>query len=89
VNAFFLTGIDNALPPDIASPFIIFCNDVRVSGEDGYNRIRAKPTAVVRIVDYLAILHGFIVAEFYYVSNHSFTRDGGLPIAAGAGRGIY
>ena len=57
MNAFFLTGIDNALPPDIASPFIIFCNDVRVSGEDGYNRIRAKPTAVVRIVDYLAVLH--------------------------------
>ena len=89
MNAFFLTGIDNALPPDIASPFIIFRNDVRVSSEDGHNRICAKPTTVVRIVDYLAILHGFIVAEFYDFSNHGFTHNGGESIAAIAGRGIY
>jgi hypothetical protein len=63
VNAFFLTGIDNSLPPDITSPFIIFRNDVRVAGQDGYDRILSKPTAVVRIVDYLAILHAPIVAE--------------------------
>ncbi len=63
VNAFFLTGIDHSLPPDIASPFIIFRNDVRIAGQDGYNRILSKPTTVVRIVDYLAILHVLIIAE--------------------------
>ena len=57
VNAFLLAGIDHSLPPDITSSFIIFRNDVRIAGQDGYDRILSKPTAVVRIVDYLAILH--------------------------------
>ena len=63
MNAFFLAGIDDTLPPDVASSFIIFCNDIRVAGEDGYDRILPEPTAVVGIVDYLAILHVLIIAE--------------------------
>ena len=63
VNAFFLTGINHSLPSDITSSLIIFRNDVRVTGQDGYDRILSKPTTVVRIVDYLAILHVVIIAE--------------------------
>ena len=63
MNAFFLAGIDDSLPPDIASSLIIFCNDIRVTREDGYDRILAEPTAVVGIVDYLAILHVLSIAE--------------------------
>ena len=47
VNAFFLAGIDHSLPPDITSSFIIFRNDVRVAGQDGYDCILSKPTTVV------------------------------------------
>ena len=63
MNAFFLAGIDDSLPPDIASSFIIFCNDIRVAGQDGYDRILPESTAVVGIVDYLAILHVLSIAE--------------------------
>ena len=55
VNAFFLTGVDYSLPPDIASSFVVFCNDVRVAGQDGYDGILPEPAAVVRIVDWLTI----------------------------------
>jgi len=74
VNAFFLTGIDDSLPPDIASPFIIFRNDVRVAGQDGYHAILPEPTAIVRVVDHLTILHNNNIAEnvlLYYRSNTS------------------
>ena len=63
MNAFFLAGIDDTLPPDVASSFIIFCNDIRVAGQDGYDRNLPESTAVVGIVDYLAILHVLIIAE--------------------------
>jgi hypothetical protein len=63
VNAFLLTGVNDSLPPDITSSFIIFRNDVRVAGQDGYDRILPEPTTVVGIVDYLAILHELIIAE--------------------------
>ncbi len=63
VNAFLLTGIDDSLPPDITSSFIIFSNDIRVAGQDGDNRILPEPTTIVGIVDYLAILHVLSIAE--------------------------
>src|SRR5579863_855147 len=63
VDAFFLTGVDNPLPPDVTGSFIIFRNDVRVPSQDGHNRILPKPTTVVRVVDYLAVLHELSIAE--------------------------
>jgi hypothetical protein len=63
VNSFFLTGIHHSLPPDITSSLVIFRNNVRVAGQYGNNRILPEPSTVIRVVDYLAILHKPIVTE--------------------------
>jgi hypothetical protein len=57
VDAFFLTGVYYPLPADIASTFIVFSDNVRVSRQDGYDRILPDSSTVVRIVDNLALHH--------------------------------
>ncbi len=63
MDAFLLTGIHDTLPPDSAGPFIILSNDIGVARQYGYDRILPEPTAVVGIVNHLAILHVLIIAE--------------------------
>jgi len=78
MDTFFLAGIHDALPSDIAGTLVIFGHDVGVARENRDNCILSDSSAIVRIVNYLAIFHiYFIIADLRQILLASLKRQKG------------